>query len=291
MHASGSMDDRPNKRQRGTDYGKNPLGIIIAKPRPITPADAVCNICSKPVVPGQRIIVDTKYSYPESWWNHLECAGLHLLDEDQIGECTASATATGYGHHCAWCAKWILPERHMWKGHWMGWIHSTCDVGELHDFKRTLASLQQKFPKGSMPEECHWWVTPKQLQGWANVHHPLQSQPIRLGNQLMNSTIKMEPSSQCMRSASLTQQAQPASGWTDAGSDSKAAPTVSGAAPETDSKDLLETFVPNAKSGDNSSSNEVAADVSSQETQEYQPVITPHTPVPAARIPAAGCRA
>lgn len=285
------MDDRPNKQQRGTDYGKNPLGIIIAKPRPITPADAVCNICSKPVVPGQRIIVDTKYDYPESWWNHLECAGLHLLDEDQIGDCTESATATGYGHHCAWCAKLILPGRHMWKGHWMGWTHSTCDVGELHDFKRALASLQQKFPKGSMPEECHWWVTPQQLQGWASVHHPLQRQPTILGNPPLDSMIKDEPSSQYMQSTSITQPAQPASAWTDAKSNSKAAPTAIGAAPEKDSKHLKEVITPDDKSGDSGSNNEAAADVSSQETQEYQPVITPHTPVPAARIPAAGCRA
>ena len=95
-----SAQDRPVKRQRSTMWGKNPMGIIVAKPE-TTPPHAKCNICSRAVIPGQRIIKDEQYGSPEMWWNHLECADLSMFLLDDEGVCTHPSTST-MTKDCAW---------------------------------------------------------------------------------------------------------------------------------------------------------------------------------------------
>ena len=76
------------KRQRSTSYGKNPLGITVARDH--TPQCAACNICQENVYPGRRIINDERLPYPEKWCKHLECARLDLFTEDDRDKCTLS---------------------------------------------------------------------------------------------------------------------------------------------------------------------------------------------------------
>ena len=94
---------------------------------------------------------------------------LDLLIEDEDDVCTPAYTATGDKAVCAWCTKAIIAGKDKWHSHWMGWTHSTCDVGKLGDFKNVLHSLQQRYPTASMPEECHNWGTLKELREWAGI--------------------------------------------------------------------------------------------------------------------------
>lgn len=167
------MVEPPCKRQRSTEYGKNPLGIIIAREGK-TPPWAVCNVCKKRVTPGQRIMKDDQFSWPEMWWNHLECAKLHLFVEDGC-ECTP-ATVASMPAQCAWCAQDIICNWHQWHANWMGWTHAHCNVGDMSDFVDILRTLQRKYPVETMPTNMHSWRNVEELTTWAGIHGSIVSQ-------------------------------------------------------------------------------------------------------------------
>lgn len=209
------MSEPVAKRQRSDMWGKNPMGIVVAKPW--TPADAECNICKQRVYAEQRIMLDEKYGYgPQRWWNHLECAPLDLFTEDEHDQCTTASTATDDGKdrqpRCAWCANDIIIGQQQWHAYWMGWTHAHCNVGEMSDFVDILQILQQKYPGKSMPKWMHWWKELKQLKTWAGMldsatpqikSDPNPTQALPCANALIS--IKLDPEVEDLTSDSDSQ--------------------------------------------------------------------------------------
>lgn len=130
-------------------YGKNSMGIIVAREGATRPW-AACNICKKRVIPSvQRIMVDENFE--NQWWNHLECAMLDLFIPDDNDTYTSPTVATADAQ-CAWCTQKIVCGRHHWHASWMGWTHAHCHVGNMSDFVDILRMLQKKHPGRAMPE-------------------------------------------------------------------------------------------------------------------------------------------
>ena len=186
-----SAPNRPVKRQRSTMWGKNPLGIIVVKSG-ATPPHAKCNICSRTVIPGQRIIVDEQYGYPEMWWNHLECVDLSMFSQDDEDVCTYPSTSA-VTKACAWCTKPLLAGVHQMQGHWMGWTHATCDVGKISDFVDVLRCLQKKYPVKQMPVFCHGWHTLDELKRWADMQSPAVLLPTSGACRFSDAQVKSDP--------------------------------------------------------------------------------------------------